>query len=114
MLLAKFLFEGDATKSGAWNFGPEEDEVKEVEAIVSLFIKIFGKGSYTVREDKTKHEDEVLRLNIDKAQRQLDWKPKFSVKEVIEKTASWYKAFYTKSSDMRQYTVRQIRNYFER
>lgn len=114
MLLAKFLFEGDTTKSGAWNFGSEEDEVREVEAIVSLFIKIFGKGNYVARKDKTKHEDKVLRLNIEKAQKELNWKSKFTVEEAIKETVSWYKVFYTNRSDICRYTARQIRNYFER
>jgi len=114
MFLVKFLLEGDMTKSGAWNFGPKENDVKNVEEIVNLFIKVFGKGSYVVKEDKTKHEAKFLGLNIDKAQKELNWKSKFSAEEAIEKTAFWYKAFYTKSSDMRQYTIRQIRNYFKR
>lgn len=113
LLLAKSLFEGDVSKSGAWNFGPEEGDIEDVETVVRSFIKIFGKGSYVVKEDETKHEDQVLRLNIDKARKELNWRPKFGVEEAIEKTASWYKAFYTESSNMRQYTAERIEDYFE-
>ncbi len=111
--LAKSLFEGDVSKFGGWNFGPEEGEVGDVETVVRSFIKIFGKGNYAVKEDAAKHEDQVLRLNIDKAQKELNWKPKFGVEEAIEKTASWYKTFYTGDSDMRQYTSEQIEGYLE-
>lgn len=113
MLLAKFLFEGDTTKSGAWNFGPKKEKAKDVESIVNLFIKVFGKGSYSVKKDKTKHEDKILKLNINKARSKLGWQPKLGVEETIKKTAFWYNAYYTKKSDMRQYTIRQIKEYFE-
>ena len=114
LLLAKSLFEGDVGKSGSWNFGPEEGDIEDVETVVRSFIKIFGKGSYAVKKDEAKHEDQVLKLNIDKAQKELNWKPKFGVEEAIEKTASWYQAFYTERANTRQYTIERIDDYFRR
>lgn len=111
ILLAKSLFEGDASKSGAWNFGPGKDGVKDVETMVQLFIKNLGQGSYAVKKDEAKHEDNVLMLNIDKARKELNWEPKLSVEEMIEKTAAWYRNFYTGDCDMRQFTIRQIKDY---
>lgn len=111
LLLAKSLFGGDVKKSGAWNFGPREDGVRDVETMVKLFIKNLGQGSYVVKKDETKHEEGVLMLNIDKARKELSWEPRLSVEEMVEKTAAWYKNFYAGDYDMRQFTVQQIKEY---
>jgi len=114
MLLAESLFKGNVDKSGAWNFGPKENGAKDVKTIVESFIKILGKGSYVIKGNETKHESKRLKLNSDKAKKKLGWQPKLNTEETVKKTASWYKAFYLKSSNMRQYTIEQIKNYFEK
>jgi len=110
--LAQVLFEGDTSKSGAWNFGPEKDGVRSVETMVQLFIKGLGEGAYVVQKDDAKHEDSVLMLDISKAKEELDWVPQLGVEETIEKTAAWYKNFYAGNFDMRQFTIQQVRDYF--
>ncbi len=71
MLLAKKLYEGKKEFSGAWNFGPHKENYSTVRELVEEAIKILGIGSYIVKRDNTKHEAELLKLDITKAKNMI-------------------------------------------
>ncbi|MDX9780464.1 MAG: CDP-glucose 4,6-dehydratase [bacterium] len=77
---------------GAFNFGPCDQDEMTVEELVTTAIRIYGKGRYIHRSDAEKlHEAGILRLNIDKAMRVLDWHPRWSSATAAEKTIRWYR-----------------------
>lgn len=81
--------------SGSWNFGPEAQNVITVQEIVKRLVKQWGKGSFKVLipTGDSLHEASLLSLDISKARFRLNFTPRWSIDETIEKTAEWYKKY---------------------
>ena len=96
LLAARMLTSpSNAQLAGAWNFGPSNSESATVSALVELFIKAWGSGSW--RDASTGEqppEAKLLHLNIDKAVTVLGWRPRWSIAEAVRRTALWYRRFY--------------------
>ncbi len=93
LLLGAKLMEDPIKYADAWNFGPMADDNLDVESLVKLAIEVWGSGKYDTPALKGQpHEAGLLKLDISKAINELDWKPKWTAKQAIEKTMSWYKA----------------------
>ncbi len=76
----------------SWNFGPTTKEVVSVRNLVETAIEVWGSGSWdSVNNEFSKHERELLYLDIGKSQRELGWSPKWEFAETIEKTIRWYR-----------------------
>ncbi len=114
LMLGKGLYEGKTCLSGAYNFGPNNESFVTVEKLLNHAIKILGKGVYEINPDKSnKHESSLLKLDINKADILLNWRPKLCLKENLELTFNWYKSYYKKSGDIVKITNQQINNYFK-
>ena len=112
MVLAKGLYEKNINCVGAWNFGPNQENIITVEELVKKAINILGEGTYLVESDNTKHEANLLTLDIKKAQTLLKWQPKIDFNQSIEMTFDWYKKYYNNSVDIISFTSYQINQYF--
>jgi CDP-glucose 4,6-dehydratase len=95
----------------AWNFGPSESEVLNVESLVQMIIKYYGKGSYSNIGEKKYHEANYLKLNVSLSKEKLNWKLKLNNDEIISKTIEWYKEF-EKNKDAKHITLKQISEYY--
>ena len=96
----------------AWNFGPLEENYINVEELVQKTIKYWGSGEYEIVPNPEISESQFLRLNCEKSNNLLGWKPKYNIDETLEKTISWYKNFYDKK-DMYEFSLKQIKEYME-
>jgi CDP-glucose 4,6-dehydratase len=94
LMLGKKLLESDVTFSGAWNFGPEENQAMTVGEVLNLASKYWQKIRYEEENSVQLHEAGLLSLNIDKAKLKLGWKPLWNNQVSIHKTIEWYKSFY--------------------
>lgn len=110
LLLASKMAEDPHKYSGAWNFGPEEQNIVSVKDLVKRIINQWGKGSWKEYDWQTKqHEAGILRLNINKSKKNLGWEPKLSFDEAIEMTVDWYNHYSDR--DMSQFCIEQIIRY---
>jgi CDP-glucose 4,6-dehydratase len=86
---------GDTYLGDAWNFGPSSVEVVTVGELVDIFVSAWGSGSW---QDASlagqPHEARLLRLSIDKTVALLGWRPRWSVRQAVRRTALWYRHFY--------------------
>jgi CDP-glucose 4,6-dehydratase len=99
-LAARMVAEPGARWCSAWNFGPASGEELPVGKLVELFLEVWGSGSWQdLSTPDAPHEAGLLRLAIDKAIWELGWRPRWSVREAVTRTARWYQAFGT-SVDM--------------
>ena len=96
----------------AWNFGPPEENYINVEELVQKTIKYWGSGEYEIVPNPEISESQFLRLNCEKSNNLLGWKPKYNIDKTLEKTISWYKNFYDKK-DMYEFSLNQIKEYME-
>ncbi|MDB5259224.1 MAG: CDP-glucose 4,6-dehydratase [Candidatus Taylorbacteria bacterium] len=113
LILAKGLYEGRHDLSTAWNFGPEDESFLTVQQLVDAAIRILGKGSVDIRPDDSKHEANILKLDIGKAKKLLGWHPKFDFKQNLQYTFDWYKNYYEKREDVVEFTNKQIETFFK-
>jgi len=110
LLLGKKLLEGNVKFASAFNFGPYDSSIITVESVVKTAIASYGKGNYSIDKGVHPHEATLLKLNNEKAEKELSWKPIYSVKEAIEKTIDWYKA-YDDGENMFEFSLNQIKSF---
>jgi len=107
------LLSGKSELATGWNLGPKDSDVLSVEDILKESIKEWGKGSYELDSLANPHEANLLKLDISKARAELKWTPVNNVYKTVHNTIEWYKNYYEGKIDMRNYTIRQIRDYVE-
>ncbi len=107
-------YEGQHHLSGAWNFGPHGESFVCVEDIARKAIGILGKGEIVVSHDDSKHETNILKLDISKAKTILGWSPTLNFEQNLDYTFSWYKNYYEQGKDMVAFTNKQITNFFDK
>lgn len=117
-LAEKLLKESDSVNGQPFNFGPPADALQTVEQVVQEFNRYWSGSRVDWVPEKGKfYEAGLLKLNCDKALSALDWKPCWNFEDTMQKTVQWYSFFYDRiksgeSSEMvRDYTIRQIREY---
>ncbi len=92
VMLAKALYENPQKFSTPFNFGPETESIVPVSDVIDIVIQCYGKGSWEQSASQhAPHEANLLKLNIDKAKTELNWKPVWNINTAIEKTVDWYK-----------------------
>ncbi len=112
--LSKRLYENKEKISNSWNLGPKEKDVKTVEWIVKEFCDLWGVNA-SWKSDLSKHpyEAKKLTLNIDKALKELKWKPKLNAREALKLTVEWEKEKLN-SKNMFDISLKQIKNYLKK
>lgn len=72
-------------------------------------MDIWGEGTWDINQQADVHEAKLLSLDISKAKHQLNWSPKWSINETVEKTVQWYKTY--KNCDIYNLCTNQIAEY---
>ncbi|RMD04341.1 CDP-glucose 4,6-dehydratase [Clostridium autoethanogenum] len=111
MLLAVKGWNSNGKYGEAWNFGPDDTHVKNVEEVANSILKRLGK-KFDIAYDRNvkSHESQMLKLDCSKAKSELGWYPSLNFDETVEWTANWYRA-YLEKADMQQFTLDQIDKY---
>jgi CDP-glucose 4,6-dehydratase len=95
-----------------WNFGPAADDDIKVQQLTEIFIDAWGAGRWEDRHDpRAPIETHVLRLAIDQSLAALPWRPLFSSREAIERTAAWFRAFASDPAAARSLCLADIEAY---
>lgn len=110
LLGQKLLSEGKKFAEG-FNFGPGEGNVLNVGEVVRKVCEFYGAGKIVIDEKPSRHEANLLALNIEKSKRVLNWESAYTVEEAITETVEWYKQFYAGNSDMYGFTMKQLKHY---
>lgn len=115
MLAEKLSSCESAAYSGAWNFGPNDEDVKTVGEIAAMFARAWpGLAEWEACPDEdAPHEAQTLRVDISKARAVLGWTPRWSIDEAVSATASWYIAA-ANGENMRRFSLGQIESYLSK
>jgi len=93
----------------AYNFGPLPEDHLPVKDLVEIAIKSWGNGNWVDSSDKNQpHEAGILKLDISRAIKDLQWNPKMNSTQAIEWTIQWYK---NPIEIQASYTFKQIIEY---
>ena len=96
--------------SKAYNFGPLPGDHLTVRELVESAISSWGKGSWYDSSDPAQpHEAGLLKLDITRATKDLQWKPRLTASEAIKWTIDWFKQPATAQPG---FTFHQIKTYF--
>ena len=108
-LAQKLLTTEDSKYCSGWNIGPVPGNELPVRNVVQLFLDEWGDGTWIDASDPAApREAGILRLSIDKALWELDWKPCWDVRESIRQTARWYRHHLNSKGKMREFSQHQI------
>lgn len=111
LLCEKLYYEGQSFAEG-WNFGPEDNDAKNVEWITSKICELWGdEAAYEINKDTVPHEANYLKLDCSKAKNLLNWYPKWNIETAIQKIVEWNQA-YIADADMKLVCINQIKEYF--
>ena len=111
LLLGQKLLEGKKNHADAYNFGPSPDNSMTVKQVAQQFKVHWSDMTYELHSDNDQpHEAGLLRLDCARANSLLNWRPVWDSSLSLEKTAVWYKQYYSKSKvlthqDFEDYTL---------
>ena len=96
----------------AYNFGPQSEDALSVEEMLNLALKFWGSGEYKAIKDVNQpHEAGLLKLDISKVGKELNWHPKMNANNTIDFTLQWYKEYQKKTNQINDFTENQIMSF---
>lgn len=111
LLLAEKLWYNKADYAEAWNFGPYEQDMKEVSWIAEQLVTLWGDdASWKLNAAEHPHEAKLLKLDSSKARARLHWQPQWSLQQALNAIVKWYKAWID-GKNLREITYQQIDEY---
>lgn len=92
----------DLSLAGAYNVGPEENSCITTQELVETFCEYWNRDKgdrlpgmgWRCEPDGGPHEANFLKLDCSKIRSRLGWKPKWSYKEMLEKTVEWIRGYF--------------------
>lgn len=109
--LAQALWTTGAEFADGWNFGPDENDAREVAWIVQNMVELWG-GAASWQHDNSvqPHEAAFLKLDCGKARTRLGWTPTLGLARALQWTMAWYAA-RRDGADMRAFSLAQIADF---
>ena len=107
LILAQRLYEKEEVFADAWNFGPNDEDMKSVEWIVDKLCSRITEGNWRTETKKQPHEAVLLKLDSSKAKVDLGWSPRWNIETALTKTVDWHQAWKQKE-DLDLLTTMQI------
>ena len=110
--LAEHLLSGNPARyATAYNFGPSDDDAREVGWIVEKMVGFWGEGaSWILDPDPGVHEAGYLKLDASRAKADLAWAPRLNLETALQWLVEWYRAWQT-GHNMHDVTLKQIHAY---
>ena len=106
LLLAERLLESDRFAE-AWNFGPCEDDARQVGDVVDELCRLVPGARWHRDGADHPHEAGMLRLDSTKARQRLGWRPRWGLEEALARTIDWHRAWQG-GADMAAVSLAQI------
>ena len=114
LTLAEKLFSCGSEYADSWNFGPSDEDAKNVEWVVKYLCESWGNGaSYKIDSKPQPHEASYLKLDCSKAKTVLNWHPNWSLKTALDNVTEFTKAYLDKE-DLQAVCIKQIKSYLNR
>jgi CDP-glucose 4,6-dehydratase len=112
LILAGKLFTEGTSYTGAWNFGPDDNDARTVEWIVQKMCVFWGNdAAYEITNSPQPHESTYLKLDYSKAKAMLNWHPLWNLEKTLNSIIDFTKAWQN-NENLRQVCIQQIEDYF--
>ena len=112
--LAELQYKYPAQFNQSWNFGPEDVDCKNVQYLVERIAhKWLTPVKWKIQcNENDMPEAGILKLDSSKSKRFLNWKPKWSIDQALDKIIEW-QSHYRNGADMYYTSSRQILDYMK-
>tara|TARA_B100001564_G_scaffold353096_1_gene361526 strand:+ start:1643 stop:2725 length:1083 start_codon:yes stop_codon:yes gene_type:complete len=111
LILAIKLKKSKRLHGEAFNFGPSLQKQKTVLSLIKIVKKFWLGIKWKLKKKENFYETKILKLNCSKSKKYLNWKCVLKFEENIEMLSNWYKLFYSKNTDMKKFSIEQIKKY---
>ncbi len=112
--LAECLYSRGKDFAKGWNFGPNDDDCRSVEEVISYIVpKLKEKLIFSFDDEKLSnepHEAQLLKLDISNAKNYLHWHPKWNIEYALDKVIEWNNA-WSNNENILKITLKQIEEY---
>jgi CDP-glucose 4,6-dehydratase len=113
LMLAADLLRGDRTRTGAWNVGPTADGAVTVAELTARIVEAWGTDTDVQISGETgPAEAKFLRLDTTKVQRELGFRPAFTLTDTVDYVVDGYRA-HLAGEPLGSVIRRQIASYSE-
>lgn len=113
LTLAECLYNKGPAFAEAWNFGPNESDVKPVDWILEKMLAMWGEEVFWEKDHTYQfHENNALTLNCSKAHLKMGWEPKMSLEESLRQIITWTKGYQT-GVDIKKLTIDSIHQFMD-
>ena len=113
--LAAYLSKNEEISGRSYNFGPSAENNYTVKDLVNKMSKYWDKVSWldSSASNKGPYESNLLKLNCDRALKELSWTPTLNINTTVRFTVEWYKKFYESQKDIPEFTRDQINEFMQ-
>ncbi len=113
LVLAQKMFEHGSTYAQAFNFGPDQDDAKEVEWIVKKITQVWGSDAQyeLVPSATSMHEAHYLKLDCTKSKELLGWQSQISLDMALSSIVEWYLSYKNNPASAYETTLAQIKKF---
>lgn len=94
-----------------FNFGPNYSNNIKVLDVVKKISEEWSFNKYSIKQDRSNIEAPLLKININKSKKILNWKPIWDIDKTLDKTNDWYLNFYEKKNNLNDISKNQILEY---
>ena len=102
----------DGSFQNYYNVGPADSDCITTGMLADMFCELWGEGmSWENRFEGGPHEARFLKLDCSRLRQVFGWKPRYTVREAVEKTVQWSKA-YLQGEEMLPVMDKQIREFY--
>ena len=110
LTLAERLVADGSDFAQAWNFGPNETDVKPVSWVIDYLGQQAANERCNIKSAPQPHEAKLLYLNSAKARSELSWAPRWSIETALSMALDWHQA-WRQHKPMDKFSIRQIEAY---
>lgn len=111
LCLAQALVEQGEAVASAWNFGPDTEGLVSVGDLVARLAHHWpGEARWSVDGVMQPHEAGLLALDSSQARVRLDWRPRWTLQQALERTLDWHQAWQA-GENMQTFSRAQIAAY---
>ncbi len=98
--------------AGSYNIGPDECDCVATGELVDIFCRTWGNDAVwkNISEENAPHEANFLKLDCSKIKTAMKWKPRWHIKDTMERVVEWSKA-YLAGEDVNLVMEKQIDEY---
>ncbi|MBP0621442.1 CDP-glucose 4,6-dehydratase [Cupriavidus consociatus] len=107
LLLGQRLLGGQKDVAAAWNFGPEAEGNRPVQAVMERIAVLWPELRWHVARNDGAHEAQLLYLDSAKARAGLNWRPVWGFDAALAATATWYRSFLADGTVLSEHQLDQ-------